>query len=78
MPDMNDFHAFQSTNGDSNDNQSSGNNGCSSTGCGCSGLIGAIVVCAFAFFLGNGASWEAIEALLGVGFLAFLVGNYLV
>ena len=73
MPDMNDFHAFKSTSGGSG---GSGNGGGQGIGCLAWFVIG-IVVLMLIFFIADGASWDAIDTLLGLGFLAFLVANYL-
>ena len=67
MPDMNDFHAFKTTNDDSG-----GNCGGSGKGFGCGWIVIVIVVIMLIFFIANGASWAAIDTLLGLGFLAFL------
>ena len=73
MPDMNDYHAFKSTSGGSN------NNGGSSGGHGFGLGWVVIVLVAFllVFFIADGASWEAIDCLLGFGFLAFIFARSL-
>ena len=70
---LNDFYAFNSVNGDDNGQNSSGCN----IGCGSGGIIIAIVVFLLISFLANGASVEAIETLLGLGFIAFIVVRFL-
>ncbi len=74
MPDMNDFHAFNSTNGGSNGNGGSGSGG---NGFGCGWVVIVIVVLLLIFFIADGASWAAIDCLLGLGFLAFLFAKSL-
>ena len=69
MPDMDDFHAFKST---SSGSSGSGINGGGGRGFGCGWVVIVIVVLFLLFFIGNGASWAAIDSLLGLGFLAFL------
>ena len=71
MPDMDDFHAFKSTSGGSS---SSGSGG---TGFGCGWVVIVIVVLMLIFFIADGASWDAIDTLLGLGFLAFLFAKSL-
>ncbi len=73
MPDMNDFHAFNSTSG------GSGNSGGSSggSGLGCGWVVIVVVIFMLLFFIANGAGWEAIDCLLGLGFLAFLFARSL-
>lgn len=69
MPDMDDFHAYQSTSGESEDNRSSGGGG---RGFGCGWVVIVAVIFMLIFFIADGASWDAIDSLLGMGFLAFL------
>lgn len=71
MPDMDDFHAFKSTSGGSS---GSGGGG---TGFGCGWGVIVIVVLMLIFFIADGASWDAIDTLLGLGFLAFLFAKSL-
>jgi len=68
MPDMNDYHAFKSTSGGSGG--SSGGGG--GKGFGCGWIVIVIVVFLLIFFIADGASWDAIDTLLGLGLLAFL------
>lgn len=73
MPDMNDYHAFKSTSsGDNNNGGSSGGQGF-----GCGWVVIVIVAFMLIFFIADGASWEAIDSLLGFGFLAFLFARTL-
>lgn len=65
MPNLNDYHGFKSTSGGSDNGGSSGGGG---SGCGFWVVIGIIVF----IFLISGASWEAIETLLALGFIAYL------
>lgn len=69
MPDMNDYHAFKSTSGGS-DSGGSGDNG--GRGFGCGWIVIVIIVIMLISFIADGASWDAIDTLLGLGFLAFL------
>lgn len=68
MSNMNDYHSFKSTSGGSD----GGNNG-GGGGFGCATWIVIVVVALFLiFFITDGASWEAIDTLLGIGLLIFL------
>lgn len=71
MPDMDDFHAFKSTGG------GSGGNGGSGGGFGCGWVVIIIVVAMLIFFIADGASWDAIDTLLGLGLIAFLFARSL-
>ena len=68
MLDMNDYHAFKSTSGGSGG--SSGGGG--GKGFGCGWIVIVIVVILLISFIADGASWDAIDTLLGLGLLAFL------
>ena len=68
MPDMNDYHAFKSTSGGSGG--SSGGGG--GKGFGCGWIVIVIVAILLISFFADGASWDAIDTLLGLGLLAFL------
>ena len=68
MPDMNDYHAFKSTSGGSGG--SSGGGG--GNGFGCGWIVIVIFVILLISFIADGASWDAIDTLLGLGLLAFL------
>lgn len=72
MPDMNDFHAFKNTSGGGG-----GTGGGSGGGFGCGWVVIVIVVVMLIFFIADGASWGAIDCLLGLGFLAFLFARSL-
>lgn len=72
MPDMDDFHAFKSTSGGSD-----GSSGGGGKGFGCGWVVIVIVVLLLLFFIADGASWDAIDTLLGLGFLAFLFARSL-
>ena len=61
MPDIDDYYAFKSTGG----------------GSGCGWIVIVIVVLMLIFFIADGASWAAIDTLLGLGFLAFLCARFL-
>ncbi len=75
MPDMNDFHAFNSTSG------GSGSSGGGSGGGGGLGCATWVVIGIIAFFLisfiANGASWDAIDTLLGFGLIIFLFVRFM-
>ena len=70
MPDLDDFHAFQSTGGGSDDNTGSNGGG---SGCGWFIVI-AIFVVVFSIAIGI-VNLEAIGFILGLVFLVFLVVN---
>ena len=57
---------FKSTNGGNGGN----NGGCGKFGCGWIAIV--VVVIMLISFIGDGASWVAIDRLLGFGLLAFL------
>lgn len=67
MPDMDDYHAFKSTSGGSGGSSGDGGNGF-----GCGWVVIVIVVLLLVFFIASGASWDAIDTLLGLGLIAFL------
>ena len=73
MPDMNDFHAFKSTSRGSDNG--GGNSG--GGGFGCGWVVIVIVIVLLISFIADGASWDAIDSLLGFGFLAFLFARSL-
>ncbi len=67
MPNMNDYHAFKSTQGPSN-----------GTGGGSGGTVIIIIVAIMLiYFLFSGASWDAIDTLLGLGFIAYFIAKWL-
>ena len=66
MPDMNDYHAFKNTGGRSGGSSGGGK------GFGCGWIVIVLVVLLLIFFIADGSSWDAIDTLLGLGFLAFL------
>lgn len=70
--DYMDYEASGSGNGDGKKNQPSGGDGC-----GCVGVVVAIVAIMLIYFIFSGASWDAIDSLLGFGFLAFLFVRWL-
>ena len=69
MSDWDDYHAYKNTCEDLDDENNGG--GTSGGGCGCA----VIVFLAFLliYFVANGASWDAIDCLLGFGFIVFLI-----
>ena len=66
---MDDYHAFKSTSG--------GGGSGGSGGFGCGWVVIVIVACFLIFFIFSGASWDAIDTLLGLGLLAFLFAKNL-
>ena len=62
---MNDYHAFKSTSG------GSGGGG----GFGCGWIVIVVVAFFFVSFVFNGAGWAAIETLLALGLIAFLLAK---
>lgn len=69
MPDMNDYHAYKSTSGGSDGGSSGGGGG----GFGCATWVVIVIVVFFLIsFIADGASWDAIDTLLGFGLLIFL------
>lgn len=71
MPDMNDFHAFKST------SEGSGGGSSGGSGFGCGWVVIVIVVIMLISFIADGASWDAIDTLLGLGLIAFFVARSL-
>ena len=67
MPDLNDFHAFNSTKGGSGGGSGNGGTG------GPTWAVVGITVFMLIYFIASGASWAAIDSLLGLGFIAFLI-----
>ena len=72
MPNADDFHPFKSTSGGSNGGSSAGGGG----GFGCGWIVIVIVAYFLVSFVVNGAGWDAIDTLLGLGFFAFLFFRY--
>ena len=71
MPDLNDYHANKSTSG-------GGGSPGRGKGFGCGGwTVIVIVVALLIFFIADGASWDAIDTLLGLGLIAFLIAKTL-
>lgn len=75
MPDLDDFNAFNSTKGDSGGTSGGGSG--SGWDFGCGWVVVVIVVIMIISFIADGASWDAIDTLLGLGFLAFLFARSL-
>ena len=75
MPDLNDFHAFKNTSGDGDGGGSGG--GKKGGGFGLGWVVIAIVAILLVSFIADGASWDAIDTLLGLGLLAFLFARSL-
>ena len=65
MPDMNDFHAYKSTGG-----ETSGGGG--GRGFGCGWIVIVIVAILLFVCIAEGESWDTIDSLLSIGLLAFL------
>jgi len=68
---MDDYHAFNSTKGDGG--SSKGGGGINGPGW----FVMVVVLLMLISFLANGASWDAIDSLLGIGFLVFLFAKSL-
>ena len=70
MPNLDDYHAFESTSG--------GSGGGNGDGIGCLAWV-VIGITAFLliYSIANDASWDAIDSLLGIGLIAFLIANSL-
>lgn len=66
-------HAFKSTGGGSGG--SSGGGG--GKGFGCGWIVIVIVIILLISFIADGASWDAIDTLLGLGLLAFLFSRWI-
>ena len=62
---MDNYHAFHSTSG-----KAGGSGG---GGLGAGWIVIVIVVLLLIFFIKNGAGWDAIDTLLGLGMLAFYI-----
>lgn len=75
MSDWDDYHAYKNTCEDLGDENNGGGSGGSDGGCGCAVLV--ILAILLIYFMANGASWDAIDCLLGLGFLAFLIARTL-
>jgi len=71
---MNDYHAYKSTSGGTGGGGGKGKGG---GGFGCGWVVIVIVVIMLISFIADGASWEAIDTLLALGFLAFLFARSL-
>ena len=63
---MDDFHAYKSTSDGSSGDSGGGG------GFGCGWVVIVVVIVVLLFFIFSGASWDAIDTLLGIGFLVFL------
>jgi len=72
MPNHDDYHAYNSTKGSS---RGSGGSGGGMSGPG--KFIIILLLLMLLYFIFNGASWDAIDSLLGIGFLVFLFANWL-
>lgn len=72
MPNLNDYHAYKSTQGGSG-GSSGGSNGPNGGGW----IVIVIVALLLIYFVFSGASWDAIDSLLGLGFLAYLFFNWM-
>jgi len=72
--DPGEYHKYKSTTGGS-ENKGSGGGGWKPSGLGW--VVIVIVVIMLISFISDGASWEAIDTLLGLGFLAYLFFNWI-
>ena len=68
----NEYHKYESTTGGSKGN--GGGGGSKGPGCGCRIVI-IIVAIMLISFVDNGASWDAIDTLLGLGLIAYWIAN---
>ena len=75
MPKLDEFHAFKATSEDSDSGRKVENGSNSDFGLGW--IVIAIVGLMLLFFIISGASVDAIDTLLGLGFLAFLFAKSL-
>lgn len=69
---MDDYHAFNSTKGDGGSGSGKGG-GINGPGW----FVIVVVLIMLISFLADGASWDAIDSLLGIGFLVFLFAKSL-
>ena len=73
MPDLNDYYVYKST---SSDSGSSG--GGKGNGFGCGGWAVIVIVAVLLIYsIADGASWDSIDSLLGLGLLAFMFFRWL-
>ena len=70
MPNLNNYHAYKSTSGGTG-----GGSGGNNIGCGGYVVIIIVIIMLLAMIV-KGSDWEAIDSLLGVGLLVFLVANW--
>jgi len=70
---MDDYHAFNSTKGDGGSGSGKGGGGINGPGW----FVIVVVLIMLISFLADGASWDAIDSLLGIGFLVFLFAKSL-
>ena len=75
MSKLDEFHAFKATSEDSNNDRKVENGNGLNFGSGW--IVIVIVVLMLLFFIISGASVDAIDTLLGLGFLAFLFAKSL-
>lgn len=71
MPDGGDYHAFNSTKGDTGG--SGGGSGINGPGW----VVIVIVAILLISMIADGTSWDAIDSLLGIGLLVFLLAKAL-
>lgn len=71
--DYMDYEMNNSGSGGSGDNTSGGNG----KGFGCGWVVIVIVVVMLLYFIFTGVSWDGIDSLLGLGFLAFLFARWI-
>ena len=75
FPNLDDFHAYESTSQETD--HSNGSGGTGGDGFGLGWIVIILVGVMLFYFLFSGASRDAIDSLLGVGFLAFLFARSL-
>lgn len=71
MPNLDDYHAFKNTSGGGSGGGKKGG------GFGLGWVVIVIVAIMLVSFIADGASWDAIDTLLGLGLIAFLFARSL-
>ena len=72
MPNLDDYHAFKNTSGGGGSG-----GGKKGGGFGLGWVVIVIVAIMLVSFIADGASWDAIDTLLGLGLIAFLFARSL-
>lgn len=71
MPNLDDYHAFKNTSGGGSGGGKKGG------GFGLGWVVIVIVAIMLVSFIADGASWDAIDTLLGLGLISFLFARSL-